>query len=145
MMGVATEPNPALIASELRAVLGALVRRLRAENRLPLSHGAVLARLDREGPSCVSDLALAERVRPQSMTQTVADLEAVGFVGRRPDPNDRRRAIVELTAAGNTALAEERRLREGWLAKAISENLSPEQQAVLKDAAELLRLLVESE
>ncbi|MGI8572282.1 MAG: MarR family winged helix-turn-helix transcriptional regulator [Solirubrobacteraceae bacterium] len=144
MRGVGTEPNPALIASELRAVLGALVRRLRAENRLPLSHGAVLARLDREGPRCVSDLALAERVRPQSMTQTVADLEGVGYVARRPDPDDRRRAIVELTAAGDAALAEERRLREGWLAKAISEDLTPEQQAVLKDAAELLRLLAES-
>jgi len=78
------------------------------------------------------------------MTQTVADLEGVGYVARRPDPDDRRRAIVELTAAGDAALAEERRLREGWLAKAISEDLTPEQQAVLKDAAELLRLLAES-
>ncbi len=143
-MDVVSEPNPALIASELRAVLGALVRRLRDANRLPLTHGAVLARLDREGPRCVSDLALAERVRPQSMAQTVADLEAGGFVARRPDETDRRRAIVELTDAGHAALTEDRRLREGWLAKAISEDLSPEQQAVLNDAAELLRLLSES-
>lgn len=144
-MDLVSEPNPALIASELRAVLGALVRRLRDENRLPLTHGAVLARLDREGPRCVSDLALAERVRPQSMAQTVADLEAGGYLARRPDPNDRRRAIVELTKAGNAALTEDRRVREGWLAKAISEDLSPEQQAVLKDAAELLRRLAESD
>jgi DNA-binding MarR family transcriptional regulator len=144
MTAALSEPNPALIASELRAVLGALVRRLRDENRLPLAHGAVLARLDREGPKCVSDLALAERVRPQSMAQTVADLEAVGYVARRPDQRDRRRAIVELTEAGDSALTEDRRVREGWLAKAISEDLSPKQQAVLRDAAELLRLLAQS-
>ena len=35
-------------ASELRLVLGQLVRRLRAEHRFPISQGTVLGRLDRE-------------------------------------------------------------------------------------------------
>jgi DNA-binding MarR family transcriptional regulator len=144
-MKAAIGPNPALIASELRTVLGQLVRRLRAENRFPLSHGTVLGRLDREGPQSVSDLAIAERVRPQSMAQTVGELEESGYVARRPDPEDRRRWIVELTEAGRTALTEDRRLREGWLARVIAEDLSPEQQIVLRDAAELLRLLAESD
>jgi DNA-binding MarR family transcriptional regulator len=140
----ATDPNPALIASELRTVLGQLVRRLRAENRFPLSHGTVLGRLDREGPQSVSDLAIAERVRPQSMAQTVGELEESGYVARRPDPEDRRRWIVELTEAGRIALTEDRRLREGWLARVIAEDLSPEQRVVLRDAVELLRLLADS-
>src|SRR5437879_13662724 len=97
---MAAKTDPALVASELRVVLGQLVRRLRAEHRFPLAHGAVLGRLDREGARSVSDLAAAERMRPQSMTQTVQDLEADGLVARRPDPDDRRRALVELTAAG---------------------------------------------
>jgi DNA-binding MarR family transcriptional regulator len=144
-MKTGTDPNPTLIASELRAVLGALVRRLRTENRFPWSQAAVLGRLDREGPQSVSDLAVAERVRPQSMAQTVADLELAGHVARRPDPGDRRRAIVELTAEGLAALTADRRLREGWLAQAIAEDLSVDQQAVLHDATQLLRLLAESE
>ena len=41
----------------------------------------------------VSDLAAAEHVRPQSMAQTVGDLEDEGLVSRRPDPDDRRRAL----------------------------------------------------
>ena len=81
-------------------MLGQLIRRLRAEHRFPLSQGAVLGRLDREGPQSVSDLAAAERVRPQSMAQTVSDLEADGLVSRRPDPSDGRRALVELTERG---------------------------------------------
>ena len=47
-------------ASELRLVLGQLVRRLRAEHRFPISQGTVLGRLDREGPQSVSDLAAKE-------------------------------------------------------------------------------------
>jgi hypothetical protein len=74
-MKTETAPNPALIASALRAVIGQLVRRLRTENRFPLSHGAVLGRVEREGPQSVSDLANAERIRPQSMAQTEADID----------------------------------------------------------------------
>src|SRR5438067_4836853 len=134
----------ARVASELRIVLGQLIRRLRAEHRFPLSHGAVLGRLDREGPQSVSDLAASERMRQQSMAQTVSDLEADGLVGRRPDPEDRRRMLVSLTEQGLATLQAERRQREGWLARAIADDLSPEEQAVLRDAVELLRRLAES-
>jgi DNA-binding MarR family transcriptional regulator len=139
-----TKTDTALVASELRVVLGQLVRRLRAEHRFPLSHGAVLGRLDREGPQSVSELAVAERVRPQSMAQTVADLEADGYVERRPDPSDRRRALVDFTAAGREALDEDRRHRVGWLAEAISE-LPATDQAVLAKASGILRRLAVSE
>jgi DNA-binding MarR family transcriptional regulator len=139
-----TRTDPALVASDLRVVLGQLIRRLRSEHRFPLAHGAVLGRLDREGPQSVSDLAASERIRPQSMAQTVNDLEADGLVERRPDPGDARRAVVELTAHGDDALQAERRNREGWLAQAIAGDLSAEEQAVLRDAVELLRRLAES-
>jgi len=141
---VLKKPDPALMASDLRVVLGQLMRRLRAEHRFPLSQGAVLGRLDREGPQSVSDLAAAERVRPQSMAQTVTDLESDGLVERRPDPADRRRALVSLTGQGREALEADRRHREGWLAGAIAEDLSAEEQEVLRHAVELLRRLAEN-
>ena len=136
--------DTARVASELRFVLGQLIRRLRAEHRFPLSHGAVLGRLDREGPQSVSDLATSERMRQQSMAQTVSELEADGLVGRRPDPEDRRRVLISLTDKGLAALQADRRQREGWLAGAIADDLSAEEQAVLRDAVELLRRLAES-
>jgi DNA-binding MarR family transcriptional regulator len=139
-----TKTDPALVASELRVVLGQLVRRLRAEHRFPLAHGSVLGRLDRGGAQSVSDLALAERVRPQSMAQTVADLESEGLVRRRPDPDDRRRALVDFTDSGRAALDDDRRHREGWLADAIA-RLLPEEQAVLGEAADILRRLAQSD
>ncbi len=135
--------DTARLASDLRVVLGQLIRRLRSEHRFSLSHGAVLGRLDREGPQSVSNLAAAERVRPQSMAQTVGELEADRLVSRRPDPDDRRRALVELTDEGRTVLAMDRRQREGWLAEAISHNFSEGEQEILLRAVTLLRRLAE--
>jgi DNA-binding MarR family transcriptional regulator len=103
-----------------------------------------MATLERKGARSVSDLAAAERVRPQSMTQTVGDLESRGFVTRRPDPADGRRALVELTTDGRAALEADRRQREGWLARVIADDLSPGEQAVLAEAVAVLRRLAES-
>ena len=135
--------DSALLASELRLIVGRLIRRMRAEGRLPLAQGAVLGRLDRCGAATVSALAAAERVRPQSMSQTVSELEADGLVSRRPDPTDRRQLLVELTAAGHATLADERRQREGWLARAIAEDLSGAERAALERAIEPLRRLAD--
>jgi DNA-binding MarR family transcriptional regulator len=141
---MATETDAAPLASELRVVLGQLIRRLRAEHRFPISHGAVLGRLDREGERSVSDLAVAERVRPQSMAQTVGDLEGDGYVARRPDPDDGRRALVGLTAAGRAELAADRQRREGWLVRAI-EDLPAEDRLTVERAIVLLRQLADAE
>jgi DNA-binding MarR family transcriptional regulator len=120
-----------------------LIRRLRVEYGFPLPQGSVLGRLDREGPQSVSDLAAAARMRPQSMAQTVGELEERGFVRRRPDPDDRRRAFVELTDTGREALAADRRSRDGWLATAL-ESLSEDERALLHDAAPLLRRVADA-
>jgi len=141
---MATKVDPAPLASDLRVVLGQLIRRLRREHRFPLSHGSVLGRLDREGSQSVSDLAAAERVRPQSMAQTVTDLEGDGYVKRHPDPRDGRRVLISLTEAGETELLEDRGRREGWLVKAIEE-LPPEDQATVERAIVLLGQLADAE
>ncbi len=133
-----------LLASRLRMVVGHLIRRMRAEHRFPLSHGAVLGRLDREGPSSIGTLAAAERIRPQSMTQTISDMEADGLVARRADPSDGRRTIVELTDQGLQTLEADRRHREGWLAQGIEQDLSPAEQRLLADALELIERLSEN-
>ena len=136
-----TASRSAETAHELRTVLGRLVRRLRSEGRLPLAQASVLGRLDREGPQTTSALAAAERVRPQSMAQTIADLERDEHVTRRPDPGDRRQQLIELTAAGRAALDAERRSREGWLAQAIEDTLDADERATLMRAVEILRRL----
>lgn len=128
-------------AHELRIVLGQLVRRLRAEYSFPVAQASVLSRLDREGAQTASGLAAAERVRPQSMAQTLAELESSGLIERRADPEDRRRIQIELTEQGRERVLEERGKREGWLAAAITAELSPDEQQTLLAAVPLLRRL----
>lgn len=128
-------------ASELRLVLGQLVRRLRAEHPFPLAQASVLGRLDREGAQTTSALAAAERMRPQSMAQTLAELAADELISRRPDDADRRQVLIELTPRGRERLAEERGRRDDWLAAAIAAELDPDEQRTLLDAVPLLRRL----
>jgi DNA-binding MarR family transcriptional regulator len=137
--------EPETVASELRVVLGRIVRRLRAERAgrrgLPLAQVVVLGRLDRGGPSGISALAAAEHMRPQSMAATVAALEAAGLVARHPDPEDRRRVAIDLTAAGREVLAADRARREGWLAEAIRTDLTARERRLLAEATGLLSRL----
>jgi DNA-binding MarR family transcriptional regulator len=135
---VSTVPTASQTASELRLVLGRLVRRLRAEGSFPISQGSVLSRLEREGPKTASRLASAEAVRPQSMAQIVMELESAGMVSRRPDPDDGRQLLIELTERGATELEEDRRRREGWLARAIETELSAAEQKALAAAVPLI-------
>jgi DNA-binding MarR family transcriptional regulator len=128
-------------ASELRLVLGQLVRRLRAEYSFPVAQASVLSRLDREGAQTASALATVERVRPQSMAQTLAELDAAGLIARRPDPGDRRSTLIELTELGRDRVLEGRGRREDWLAAAIAAELTPEEQRTLLAAVPLLRRL----
>lgn len=134
---------PQSVATELRAVLGQLLRRLRTENARPTSQLAVLGRLDRGGPQTTSGLAAAEHMRPQSMAEVVAELQADGLVDRTPDPDDRRQLLVGLTQEGHDFIRRERRRREDWLTQAIAEELSPREQALLEQAVGLLRRLAE--
>jgi DNA-binding MarR family transcriptional regulator len=120
------------------------VRRLRATHHFSLAQGSVLGRLDRAGIASIGDLALAEHVRPQSMTQTINDLEADGLIARSPDPTDGRRSLIALTDRGREALEEDRHQRDTWLAKAISSDLSDHEQQQLAAILGLLRRLADT-
>ena len=106
-------------AHDLRVVFSRLRRRLREvddTDELTPSQMSVLSRLGKEGAATASDLAAAERVRPQSMAATLAALDQCGLVVRRPDPDDGRRQLVSLSPAG-TARRRPPAAREEWLAR----------------------------
>ena len=130
-------------AAGLSVVAAQLIRRLRTESAFPAHQLMVLGRLDREGPRTTSQLAGSERVRPQSMAATVADLVAGELITRRTDPGDGRQVLLELTDEGRTVLERERRARTAWLAAAISAELDEADRAVLDQALVLVRRLLD--
>jgi DNA-binding MarR family transcriptional regulator len=128
------------LAQDVRSVLGRLVRRLRAEaaaEGLTWSQGAVVTRLESAGGMTSAELARAEGVRPQSMSATVAMLEAEGLVRRAPDPTDGRRVLLTLTDAGRAARSQGREVKQRWLAAAL-QDLSPPERAELRRSLDVL-------
>jgi len=77
-------------------------------------------------------------MRPQSMAPIVRDLEQAGLVTRHPDPDDGRRVLVELTAAGVETLDATRARREDWLTETLEQVLDADERARLRAALELL-------
>ncbi|NUR60116.1 MAG: MarR family transcriptional regulator [Catenulispora sp.] len=145
-MGSDPAPDAALAARDLRVLVGRLRRRLREVDdvqELTASQLAALGRLDRDGPASTSDLAKAERVRPQSMAATVAVLEERGLITRRPDPEDGRRHVLELTPTADEVVSGSRRARDEWLEQTLRERFSQEELATVVRALGLLERLSE--
>ncbi len=133
------------MAAELRGVLGRLNRRLRQQadvGDLTRSQLNLISRLEREGPATVSDLARAEGVRPQSMGATVAALEEAGYLRRDPDPADRRKASISLSDAAREQIAASRLVRQDWLQRALSRELTREELERVHEAIALLSRIV---
>jgi DNA-binding MarR family transcriptional regulator len=72
------------------------------------------------------------------MAQTVHDLETSGLVSRRPDPDDGRRAFIELTPDGVELVRASRAQKETWLTDVLDRELNADEQALLADALALL-------
>jgi len=128
--------------------LGQLVQRsvdrVAAANGLSHAEVAILGALKRFGPpfeASPSQLQSAHWVTLPGLAKPIARLEALGYVTRRPNPEDRRSVIVKLTLEGNrrmTDIIENQAPPEYW---AIA-NLDPERrvrvEAVLPDLLDLL-------
>ncbi len=127
--------------------MGLLVRRVRAaaaSHELSLTEAAVLGRLSKDGPATTADLARAESMKPQSMGATIATLEEMGLVERRPHPTDGRQMIIGLTVRGAAVRKSAKDAKHHWLAQAIAQ-LDEGEREILFQAGEIIERLAESD
>ncbi|WP_427891020.1 MarR family winged helix-turn-helix transcriptional regulator [Kribbella sp. GL6] len=126
-------------AGEVRVVFGRVKRRLKdlAEtDDLTPSQLSMLSRLDKDGPATASQLAAAERIRPQSVAAILTALRNADLIERHPDPSDGRRQVVSLTSKGRHRLQGDRKVRQEWLAQTLQEHCSEaERQTIIKALA----------
>jgi DNA-binding MarR family transcriptional regulator len=128
--------------AELLAAMGQLIRRLRAEsNELSWSQVAIMTRLD-AGAITTADLARAEGMKPQSMGTTIAALEDMGIVERKPHPTDGRQMNIQLTPKAAVLRKSARDAKRTWFAQAVA-RLDKDEQETLFAAGEIIKRLVE--
>jgi DNA-binding MarR family transcriptional regulator len=135
-------------ATGLVLAMNRLRGRLRTEaglspSRWSRSQLAALYRVASGPPSTTSDLAAAEYMKPQSMAQTLATLEADGLVTRRPDPRDGRRILIAATERGHEVAQRLMATREQWLAGAIEHGLNEAERTALPDLIRILNRLAD--
>jgi DNA-binding MarR family transcriptional regulator len=132
----------AAMAARLRLSATRLARILRrqADTGLSPSQLSALATVEIHGPMTLGALAEHENVAPPSITKVVTILETQGLVRRQPDANDRRVAMVSLTAEGDRLLDESRQRKNQWLASRIR-RLDNDQRARLADALDVIETL----
>lgn len=133
-------------AREVRLSVFRLVRRLRQERPdagVSYPQLAALGWLEREGAMTNADLAADEKVAPQTMMRTTAELVADGLISRADNPEDRRQVLLTITEAGRELVLEDRRQRDSFLAEAMETTLTPTERELLRLAAGLLDRLSE--
>jgi DNA-binding MarR family transcriptional regulator len=143
----ATQPSPVQGALRLRASVSHLSRQLRAAlpgNSISVAKLSVLGHLHRLGPLTPSDLARRERVKLQSLTRLLGELEADEWLLRRAHPRDARQTILSLTRSGVKALSADVHRREASLVAAIASTLSAVEQAQLLNACELIERVADA-
>jgi DNA-binding MarR family transcriptional regulator len=89
-------------------------------------------------------LASHEQVEKPTVTRLLSVLDERELIERTPDPLDGRVAWVQISATGRKLLQRTRRRKDEYLVKRITD-LSPEDQATLEDAAEILDRLTEGD
>jgi DNA-binding MarR family transcriptional regulator len=117
------------------------LKELAAPGDLTPSETAVLIRLVKSGPASTSELAGAERVRPQSMATTLSGLDRHGLITRKADPDDKRRQLITLTPSGRGRAESDRKAREEWLVQAIQDRYTERERQVINEALSLLERL----
>lgn len=116
------------------------VRSVATAGGLSLPAAATLARLVREGPQRLTDLAAAEGVAQPTMTQLVSRLERDGYARRSPSADDGRVVLVTVTSAGRRLVQRRRVERSEVFDRALAELDPADRDAVLHAVPALSRL-----
>ncbi|HEV2718085.1 MAG TPA: MarR family transcriptional regulator [Terriglobales bacterium] len=137
--------DPMVVADRLHSAAIHLLRRVRKQD---VATGEGPARLSAlsvlvfGGPKTLGELAVAEQVKPPTMSRIVAGLARNHLIEITADPQDARRMHIRATAKGTRLLQKGRKLRITYLASHLDQ-LAPQELAKLGEAVEILQGLLE--
>jgi len=134
-------------ATELRTAVARLTKKLRKQSptglQLSLTERSTMALLQQHSGLLPSELAAMEMITNQSMSQVLNHLFELGYITRTISATDKRKINISLSKDGQDTLIKFRHERDEWLAKAIRESCTPEEQTLLKQVIVPLTKLVD--
>ncbi|WP_428242844.1 MarR family winged helix-turn-helix transcriptional regulator [Gynuella sp.] len=136
------------LAVELRHLIARSHRKLKEQANLgdlSWTQERVLIHLYRHAPATVSDLAVLEGMRSQSMGATVNTLKQAGYVIGQSDPNDGRKTLLYLSDEFKRHIRQKRLAGEEWLESLISQRLTEREQKTLKNSLKAFKKLLQDE
>jgi len=134
-------------ASDLRNAITRLIKKLRKESptgsQLSLTERSTMALLYQNKEMLPSELAAAEMITNQSMSQVLNHLFELDYIIRTASTTDKRKVNISLSVHGESTLLQFRHERDEWLANAITKACTPEEQEMLKQVIKPLNKLVD--
>ncbi len=103
---------------------------LQEETGLLLADNEALINLSLQ-PMRMSDIAEKLVLSRGGTTKVIDRLEELGHVTRRPDPDDRRATLVEITDSGRQARADARAVVDRGLEKVWSQHITNDEASVI--------------
>jgi DNA-binding MarR family transcriptional regulator len=139
------DPGIVALADRLHSTAIHLLRRVRGEDTamgLTPPRASALSVIVFGGPITLGDLAVAEQVRPPTVSRLVRDLEEAGLVVVRPDPHDGRVRVADATAEGRVLLTEGRARRVAHLARDLAALTVAKRKTLVRAAGILEEVVV---
>jgi DNA-binding MarR family transcriptional regulator len=135
--------------SDLRGVVVRLIKKLRKEStigqQMSLTERSTLFLLEQHKQLLPSELAAMEKITNQSMSEILRYLLELGYITRTASETDKRKVHISLSAEGEKIVAQTRNERDQWLAKAIAQTCTKDEQEIIKQAIGILTRVVEFE
>jgi DNA-binding MarR family transcriptional regulator len=132
-------------AARLRRAITRMNRRLRHSSLGGISpaQASLLESIEKRTNPSLGDLAVAEQMKPPSVTRLVQTMQEAGLIVCVPDPDDRRCTRVQLSVQGRKEIAAIRRRKTEFLEQKLV-SLSESDQRKAEDLAAFLERLLEA-
>lgn len=135
------------LAPALRAVISALHKSLRRQmssvNTYSMTEMETIGHLSRSGSLLPTELAALTRVKTQSMSQILKEMEEDHVIKRTPSKEDGRKVYISLTTHGKNLVEKARYDKDEWLKTTIENTLTEKEKDLLTKAIPVLSKIIE--
>ena len=136
------------LVSSLRLVISALHKSLRRQmssvNTYSMTEIETIGHLARSGSLLPTELATLTKVKTQSMSQILKEMEANHIIKRTPSKEDKGKVFITLTATGKSLVEKAKYDKDEWLKTTIEKTLTEKEKDLLAKAIPVLNKIIGS-